>query len=272
MQALDLPLYAGEDVGQGDLQRRAVDGLFEFGTGLVRRAFSRSDGRMTGRFITFEGGEGAGKSTQIDRLARRLEARGVAVVTTREPGGSERAERIRNAVLSGGAKPLGRLAEALLFSAARRDHLEAKIRPALERGAFVLCDRFADSTRAYQGSDGGLEPKLLASLERIVVDATKPDLTFILDVPAEVGLARAAARRRARGRGGRSFRGRSTSASTSACARLSCASPRDEPERCIVIDARACRTRSRSRSGPPSRSASGPRSPPRRRSGKAHAG
>lgn len=193
---------------------------------------------MTGRFVTFEGGEGAGKSTQIDRLARRLKARGIAVVTTREPGGSERAERIRNAVLSGGAKPLGRLAEALLFSAARRDHLEAKIRPALKRGAFVLSDRFADSTRAYQGSDCGLEPKLLASLERIVVDATKPDLTFILDVPAKVGLSRAAARRRALGEEVDRFEAEHIGFHErlrEAFLRIAA----DEPERCVVIDARA---------------------------------
>jgi dTMP kinase len=153
---------------------------------------------MSGRFITFEGGEGAGKSTQIDRLAARLRARGASVITTREPGGSERAERIRGALLAGGAKPLGRLAEALLFSAARLDHLQARIRPALETGAFVLSDRFADSTRAYQGLDGGLDPGVIASLERIVVGATRPDLTFILDLPAETGLSRASARRQAR--------------------------------------------------------------------------
>jgi dTMP kinase len=150
---------------------------------------------MSGRFITFEGGEGTGKSTQIARLAKRLEQRGASVVTTREPGGSARGERIRQVLLAGGAKPLGRFAEALLFSAARLDHLQSKIRPALERGAFVLCDRFADSTRAYQGLDGGITPEGLRALERLVVGATRPDLTFILDLPAAVGLARAAGRR-----------------------------------------------------------------------------
>jgi dTMP kinase len=195
---------------------------------------------MSGRFITFEGGEGAGKSTQIERLARRLEVRGIPVVTTREPGGSERAERIRGALLAGGAKPLGRLAEALLFSAARHDHLESKIRPALAEGAFVLSDRFADSTRAYQGSEGegALAPKLLAGLERIVVEATRPDLTLILDVPAKIGLARAAARRQSRAEGVDRFEAEETGFHERLReAFLKIAG--DEPERCVVIDASA---------------------------------
>ncbi|HVL71884.1 MAG TPA: dTMP kinase, partial [Beijerinckiaceae bacterium] len=148
-----------------------------------------------GRFITFEGGEGAGKSTQIARLARRLTERGLDVVVTREPGGSERAERIRSTVLQGAAKALGPFAEALMFSAARRDHLDKTIRPALARGAVVLCDRFSDSTRAYQGADGGAEPGLIDALERVVVEETRPDLTLVLDLPAQEGLARAARRR-----------------------------------------------------------------------------
>ncbi|HEX8164982.1 MAG TPA: dTMP kinase [Beijerinckiaceae bacterium] len=193
---------------------------------------------MSGRFVTFEGGEGAGKSTQIGRLARRLEQRGVEVVTTREPGGSERAERIRGAVLGGGAKPLGRLAEAILFSAARHDHLEEKIRPALARGAFVLSDRFADSTRAYQGSEGVLDQKLLAGLERIVVEATKPDLTFILDLPAEVGLARAAARREAASEDVDRFEAEDLGFHER-LREAFLAIARKEPERCVVIDAAA---------------------------------
>ena len=144
-----------------------------------------------GRFITFEGGEGAGKSTQVERLRQRLEARGTMVVTTREPGGSPRAERIRQSLLSGEAKGFGPFAEALMFSAARMDHLDQTIRPALERGAFVLCDRFADSTRAYQGVLGAVDEALIEKLERAVVDETRPDLTFILDVPADIGLGRA---------------------------------------------------------------------------------
>ena len=195
---------------------------------------------MSGRFITFEGGEGAGKSTQIERLARRLEGRGVEVVTTREPGGSERAERIRAALLAGGAKPLGRLAEALLFSAARHDHLEAKIRPALARGAFVLSDRFADSTRAYQGGGGeeGLDPKLLAGLERLVVDATRPDLTLILDVPVKIGLARAAVRRQSRAEDVDRFEAEDMRFHER-LREAFLAIAREEPQRCVVIDASA---------------------------------
>jgi len=154
---------------------------------------------MSGLFITFEGGEGAGKSTQVARLRERLEGAGHRVVATREPGGSPRAEAIRASILSGEAKPYGPLAEALMFSSARHDHLEQKIRPALREGAIVLCDRFADSTRAYQGAVGDIEPALIDSLEQIIVRATKPDLTLILDLPAEEGLARAAARRQSAG-------------------------------------------------------------------------
>lgn len=150
---------------------------------------------MSGVFITLEGGEGAGKSTQIRRLAARLEALGHRVVVTREPGGSPYAERIREAILSGEGKPYGPFAEALMFSAARLDHLEKTIRPAISRGDIVLCDRFADSTRAYQGALGEIDDAELAALERVVVGETRPDLTLILDLPAEIGLARANARR-----------------------------------------------------------------------------
>jgi dTMP kinase len=153
---------------------------------------------MRGRFITFEGGEGAGKSTQIERLRGRLESLGQRVVVTREPGGSPRAERIRDVILSGKAKGFGPAAEAILFYAARLDHLETLIRPALDRGAHVLCDRFADSTRAYQGALGQVAPGILGSLDRLVVAETEPDLTFVLDLPAEVGLARAQQRRSAK--------------------------------------------------------------------------
>jgi dTMP kinase len=150
---------------------------------------------VRGRFITFEGGEGVGKSTQVERLKGRLEAAGYDVVATREPGGSPRAERIREVLLRGDAKRFGPLGEAILFCAARADHLEERIRPALARGAFVLCDRFADSTRAYQGALGALDPAVLTALERIVVADTRPDLTLVLDAPAALGLARASARR-----------------------------------------------------------------------------
>jgi len=150
---------------------------------------------MRGRFITFEGGEGTGKSTQASTLARRLESLAVGVVLTREPGGSSGAEIVRHVLLSGAAKPLGTEAEAILFAAARDDHLATLIRPALERGKWVICDRFIDSTRVYQGDLGAVDPRIIRRLERVIVGDTMPDLTFILDVPAEVGLERARRRR-----------------------------------------------------------------------------
>jgi len=150
---------------------------------------------MRGRFITFEGGEGSGKSTQASLLADRLKAMAVGVVLTREPGGSPGAEAIRHVLLSGAAKPLGPEAEAMLFAAARDDHLQTKVRPALDRGRWVICDRFIDSTRVYQGALGEVDPRIIRGLERVTVGVTVPDLTFILDVPAEVGLERASRRR-----------------------------------------------------------------------------
>lgn len=145
-----------------------------------------------GKFITFEGGEGAGKSTQADLLAERLNESGHETLLTREPGGSARAEEIRDFLLSGHARGYGSLGEALLFFAARDDHLEQTIRPALEAGRWVICDRFSDSTRAYQGAAGGVSPSVLTTLERIVVSDTKPDMTIILDLSPEEGLRRAA--------------------------------------------------------------------------------
>jgi dTMP kinase len=150
---------------------------------------------MRGRFITFEGGEGAGKSTHSKLLAERLKAAGYEVVLTREPGGSPGAEIIRHIILSGAAKPLGAEAESMLFASARDDHLRTTIRPALQRGAWVLCDRFADSTRVYQGIVGKVDPRLIGELERITVGETKPDLTFVMDVPADIGMERAHKRR-----------------------------------------------------------------------------
>src|SRR5664279_89528 len=150
---------------------------------------------MRGRFITFEGGEGSGKSTHARLLADRLTALGIEVVRTREPGGSPGAEIIRHILLSGIAKPLGAETEAILFAAARDDHVRATIRPALVDGKWVICDRFIDSTRVYQGALGKVDAKLIRSLERVTVGAAMPDLTFILDVPATVGLARAKRRR-----------------------------------------------------------------------------
>jgi dTMP kinase len=150
---------------------------------------------MSGRFITFEGGEGTGKSSHAALLAQRLRALGIGVVLTREPGGSPGAEIIRHVLLSGAAKPLGPDAEAMLFAAAREDHVRATIAPALAQGSWVICDRFIDSTRVYQGVLGHVDLKLIYSLERITIGRLRPDLTFVLDAPADVGLARAKTRR-----------------------------------------------------------------------------
>jgi len=147
-----------------------------------------------GRFIALEGGEGTGKSTQAHRLATHLRALGHSVVETREPGGSPGAEAVRHVLLSGAAEPLGPVAEALLFAAARTDHVQTLIRPALAAGSIVICDRFIDSTRVYQGAVGQVAPPLLDALEEMATGGTRPDLTLILDVPPETGLARAAAR------------------------------------------------------------------------------
>jgi dTMP kinase len=148
-----------------------------------------------GKFITFEGGEGAGKSTQVSRLAHKLRQLGLGVVTSREPGGSAGAEAIRHVLLSGAAKPFGPLLEAILFAAARADHLRQTIQPALERGQWVISDRFADSTRIYQGALGNVDPRLISRLEKLTVGELGPNLTIILDVPPETGLARATKRR-----------------------------------------------------------------------------
>lgn len=147
-----------------------------------------------GRFITLEGGEGAGKSTQARRLADRLRERGIQVVQTREPGGSPGAEALRGLLVEGGADRWSPLSETLLMYAARSDHLERVIRPALESGAWVVCDRFSDSTRAYQGAGGGVPPEVIEQLDRAVVGDDRPDLTLVFDLPVEAGLARAAAR------------------------------------------------------------------------------
>lgn len=145
----------------------------------------------SGLFVTFEGGEGAGKSTQIRRLADQLRRRGHDVLMTREPGGSPGAEAVRHVLLSGAAEEFGVRMEAILFAAARNDHVEEVIRPALESGAIVLCDRFIDSSRVYQGVTGNLEPDFIEALQRVAIDGVVPDCTLILDLPAEVGLHRA---------------------------------------------------------------------------------
>lgn len=146
------------------------------------------------RFITFEGGEGSGKTTQIQRLVERLRALVGEVVITREPGGSTGAEQIRNLLVNGPPERWSAETETLLMYAARRDHIERLITPALRHHAWVICDRFHDSTRAYQGAAGGAPAALIDALEQTVLAGLKPDLTLILDLPVDIGLSRAAAR------------------------------------------------------------------------------
>lgn len=189
---------------------------------------------MSGLLITFEGGEGAGKSTQILALADHLRAQGFEVIVTREPGGSAGAEAVRHVILSGAAETYGPAMEALLFAAARSDHVDQKIRPAIEAGQIVLCDRFIDSSRVYQGISGNLDPQFMQSVERIAIDGTMPDLTFILDIPADKGLARAGLRR------GTEVADRfekETIATHEARRQAFLAIAANEPWRCKVIDA-----------------------------------
>ena len=185
-----------------------------------------------GLFITFEGGEGVGKSTQVRRLAARLQAAGCEVVMTREPGGSPGAEAIRNLVLNGSADRWSPVTETLLMYASRRDHIERTLRPALERGAVVLCDRYADSTRAYQGAAGGADPALISALETFILEDVRPARTLIFDLDPELGLARALGRPDAEARfesKGLDFHRRLREGFL--------AIARAEPERCRIIDA-----------------------------------
>ena len=147
-----------------------------------------------GRFITLEGGEGAGKSTQIALLKAALEAKGIRVLTTREPGGSEGGEEIRNLLVNGETHRWEPLTEALLNYAARHEHLQKLILPALNDGTWVLCDRFADSTMAYQGYGHTMNREVIRRLHRLVVEDISPDLTLMFDLPVEQGLARAGSR------------------------------------------------------------------------------
>ena len=187
---------------------------------------------MQGRFITFEGGEGGGKSTQIRLLAERLRALGRQVVATREPGGSPGAEALRELLVKGAADRWSPLSETLILYAARRDHVERIIRPALARGADVLSDRFADSTRAYQGAAGGVDPAFISNLERVCLGETRPDLTLILDLPIEDGLRRAGRRGDDEDR----FEGKGTAFHERLRAEF-LAIAAQEPRRCVVIDA-----------------------------------
>ena len=193
---------------------------------------------MRGKFITFEGGEGTGKSTQAAMLALRLESYGLGVQLTREPGGSPGAEIIRHVLLTGAAKPLGADVEAMLFAAARDDHVQCTILPALQSGKWVVCDRFADSTRVYQGILGQVDQKLINVLERVSVGELAPDLTVILDVPVELGLERAQLRRGDAEADrfeeeGVEFHEKLRDAYLAIAAR--------EPDRCVVIDASAAK-------------------------------
>ena len=201
---------------------------------MAEAAVKRTPGR--GRFISFEGGEGSGKSTQIRILAERLDAAKLRAIVTREPGGSPGAEIIRHLLLSGMGKLLGPEAETLLFAAARDDHVRTVIRPALSQGVWVLCDRFSDSTRAYQGRLGKVAPEIMNAMERVTIGDLKPDLTLILDVPVEVGMQRAAARR------GSGAPDRFEAEDVRFHQRLRDAYRQiaaDEPKRCVLIDANA---------------------------------
>ena len=187
-----------------------------------------------GKFITFEGGEGTGKSTQAAMLASRLEALGLVVQLTREPGGSPGAEIIRHVLLSGAAKPLGPEVEAMLFAAARDDHVRCTILPALQSGTWVISDRFADSTRVYQGALGQVDTKLINVLERVSIGSLAPDLTVILDLPVHLGLERAKLRR------GQAEADRFEGEGTDFHEKLRAAYlgiAASEPGRCVVIDA-----------------------------------
>lgn len=189
---------------------------------------------VRGRFITFEGGEGGGKSTQVARLAEYLRSRGLEVVTTREPGGSPGAEEIRHLLVEGHVARWQGFTEALLNYAARFEHLQATIFPALAAGKWVISDRFADSTMAYQGYGHGLDHEAIVRLHRLVVGDFEPDLTLVLDLAPEVGLARAKARAGAEDRYermDRAFHQRLREGFLKIA--------KDHPERCRLIDAAA---------------------------------
>jgi dTMP kinase len=194
---------------------------------------------MRGRFITFEGGEGTGKSTHSALLSQRLRALGIGVVRTREPGGSPGAEIMRHVLLSGAAKAFGPSAEAILFAAARDDHVRTTIAPALARGHWVICDRFIDSTRVYQGVVGQVDPVLIRGLERVTVGDLRPDLTLVLDVPTDMGLARAA-KRRGEGEADR-FEGEAIDFHEKLREAFLLVGTR-EPDRCVLVDAQAPRS------------------------------
>lgn len=186
---------------------------------------------MQGRFITLEGGEGAGKSTQVTRLLDWLKSRGTKALATREPGGTPGAEEIRNLLVNGGRERWDAWSEALLLYAARRDHVTKVIAPALQSGTWVLSDRFADSTMAYQGFAGELGEGAVAALHRLVLGRFQPDLTLILDLPAEMGL------QRSKNRGGAQRFESFDLAFHEKLRRGFLSIAAQEPQRCAVIDA-----------------------------------
>jgi dTMP kinase len=185
-----------------------------------------------GRFVTFEGGEGTGKSTQVRLLASYLAQSGLDVVQTREPGGSPSAEEIRTLLVTGAPDRWSPMAETLLFYAARVEHWRQVIEPALARGAHVVCDRFADSTMAYQAYAGGLQMRLITELHRLALAGVEPDITFVLDIPVDEGLRRAATRHDAETRferKGREFHERLRQGFLDIAQRA--------PKRCVIVDA-----------------------------------
>jgi dTMP kinase len=189
-------------------------------------------GARPGRFITLEGGEGAGKTTQTRHLAAFLQSRGYKTLETREPGGAPGADRIRALLLAPAPERWDALTEALLHTAARREHLVARVWPALAEGRMVICDRFFDSTLAYQGYGSGLDREVIAKLTKLAVGDFAPDLTLVLDQPAEAGLARVTSRGEVTTRYermGRDFHERVRQGFL--------AIARGAPERCVVIDA-----------------------------------
>ena len=193
----------------------------------------------SGRFITFEGGEGSGKSTQARLLAEALRSKGIEGVLTRERGGSPFAEQVRSLILDPETAPHSALSEALLFYAARADHLDRVIRPALVAGRWVISDRFSDSTRVYQVEAGGLPLDVFKAFELIVVKLTYPDLTFILDVPPEIGLSRATTRRLAQALSGEDAYEKRDITYHARLREGFLAIAKAEPRRCHVIDATA---------------------------------
>jgi dTMP kinase len=188
---------------------------------------------MRGLFITFEGGEGAGKSTQVARLAETLRASGREVVTTREPGGSPGADQIRALLVQGEASRWDPISETLLVYAARRDHLRRTVWPALDRGAIVICDRFIDSTMAYQGFGRGVGPELVDRVRQVAIGDFQPDLTLVLDLAVEAGLTRALSR------GGAETRFESFDADFHQRVRDGFLQIAAREPRCVVIDANA---------------------------------